>query len=333
MRLRQGGDCDFTRHRSGAIASDVAAPQRNTDRAGKHMKEVNIRYHDPGALVHTDWLEAHLGDANLRIFDCTTHLMPAGADTDAPYRIVSGKAEYDAAHIPGAGFIDLQGELSDNSTKLRFTLPSADQFAAVMSRCGVGEGARVVLYSADGIMWATRVWWMLRGFGFDNAAILDGGWEKWRSEGRPVSTEPCAYPPATFVPRPRLDLFVGKERVRTVLGDTNTVIVNALPSELHRGTNPSRYGRPGRVPGSVNVPAGRLIDRNTKTFVPLADASAKFSAAGVEPSRNVICYCGGGIAATVDLFLLYQLGYEHLSLYDGSMGEWAADASLPIETD
>lgn len=331
--MRQGGDCDFTRHRSGAIASDVAAPQRNTDRAGKHMKEVNIRYHDPGALVHTDWLEAHLGDANLRIFDCTTHLMPAGADTDAPYRIVSGKAEYDAAHIPGAGFIDLQGELSDNSTKLRFTLPSADQFAAVMSRCGVGEGARVVLYSADGIMWATRVWWMLRGFGFDNAAILDGGWEKWRSEGRPVSTEPCAYPPATFVPRPRLDLFVGKERVRTVLGDTNTVIVNALPSELHRGTNPSRYGRPGRVPGSVNVPAGRLIDRNTKTFVPLADASAKFSAAGVEPSRNVICYCGGGIAATVDLFLLYQLGYEHLSLYDGSMGEWAADASLPIETD
>ena len=297
------------------------------------MKEVNIRYHDPGALVHTDWLEAHLGDANLRIFDCTTHLMPAGADTDAPYRIVSGKAEYDAAHIPGAGFIDLQGELSDNSTKLRFTLPSTDQFAAVMSRCGVGEGARVVLYSADGIMWATRVWWMLRGFGFDNAAILDGGWEKWRSEGRPVSTEPCAYPPATFVPRPRLDLFVGKERVRTVLGDTNTVIVNALPSELHRGTNPSRYGRPGRVPGSVNVPAGRLIDRNTKTFVPLADASAKFSAAGVEPSRNVICYCGGGIAATVDLFLLYQLGYEHLSLYDGSMGEWAADASLPIETD
>src|SRR3984957_4551870 len=126
------------------------------------MDENTIRYHDLEALVQTDWLEAHRGDANLRVFDCTTHLLPAEADTDAPYRVVSGKAEYDAAHIPGAGFIDLQGELSDNSTKLRFMLPAAEQFAAVMSRCGVGESTRVVLYSADGIMWATRVWWMLR---------------------------------------------------------------------------------------------------------------------------------------------------------------------------
>lgn len=109
--------------------------------------------------------------------------------------------------------------------------------------------------------------------------------------------------------------------------------MNALPPELHGGAGPSRYGRPGRLPGRVNVPAGRLLDRNTKTFVPLADASTKFDAAGVEPSKNVICYCGGGISATVDLFLLYQLGYKHLTLYDGSMGEWARDSSLPIETD
>jgi thiosulfate/3-mercaptopyruvate sulfurtransferase len=292
-----------------------------------------LRYHDPEALVQSDWLDAHCRDSNLRIFDCTTHLMPSETDTDVPYRIVNGKAEYDAAHIPGAGFIDLQGELSDNSTKLRFMLPSPEQFAAVMSRCGVGEGTRVILYSADGIMWATRVWWMLRAFGFDNAAILDGGWEKWQAEGRPVSTEPCAYPPATFIARSRPELFVGKEQVRAALADTSTVIVNALAPELHRGAGPSRYGRPGRVPGSVNVPAGRLLDRNTKTFVPLADASAKFNAAGVESSKKVICYCGGGISATVDLFLLHQLGYKNLTLYDGSMGEWAKDISLPIETD
>ena len=297
------------------------------------MVENTLQYSDPEALVQTDWLEAHRGDADLRIFDCTEHLMPAEAGTDAPYRIVSGKAEYDAAHIPGAGFIDLQGELSDNTTKLRFMLPSVQQFAAVMSRCGVGEGTRVVLYSADGIMWATRVWWMLLAFGFDHAAILDGGWEKWQAEGRPLSAEPCAYPPATFVAHPRPELFVGKEQVRAGLADTSTVIVPALPPELHAGKGPSRYGRPGRVPGSVNVPAGRLIDRNTKTFVPLADASAKFGAAGVDSSKNVICYCGGGISATVDLFLLYQLGYKHLSLFDGSMGEWARDSSLPIETD
>ena len=297
------------------------------------MPEETIAYHDPSALVQTDWLEAHRGDTNLRIFDCTTHLQPAEPGTDIPYRIVSGKADYDAGHIPGAGFLDIQGELSDNTTKLRFMLPSPDQFAAIMSRHGVGEGARVVLYSAGNIMWATRVWWMLRAFGFDNAAVLDGGWEKWRAEGRPVSTEPCAYPAAKFIARPRADLFVGKERVQAALGDSRTVIVNALSPDLHRGKSPSRYGRPGRVPGSVNVPAANLLDSKTKAFVPLADARTKFDATGVEKSKNVICYCGGGISATVDLFMLYQLGYQNLTLYDGSMGEWAKDDSLPIETD
>jgi thiosulfate/3-mercaptopyruvate sulfurtransferase len=297
------------------------------------MSEKTYAYHDPGALVQTDWLEAHCGDSDLRIFDCTTHLRPAEAGTDAPYRIVSGKPDYDAGHIPGAGFLDIQGELSDNTTKLRFMLPSADQFAASMSRHGVGEGTRAVLYSAGNIMWATRVWWMLRAFGFDNAAILDGGWEKWRAEGRPVSTAPCVYPVARFIPRPRPELFVGKEQVRAALGDRRTVIVNALSPDLHRGKGPSRYGRPGRIPGSVNVPAATLLDSKTKAFVPLADARTKFDAAGIEKSKNVICYCGGGISATVDLFMLYQLGHENLTVYDGSMGEWARDDSLPIETD
>ena len=297
------------------------------------MSERTIAYYDPDALVQTDWLEAHCGDPNLRIFDCTTHLQPAKPGADVPYRIVSGKADYDATHIPGAGFLDIQGELADNSTKLRFMLPSPGDFAAGMCRHGVGDGVRVVLYSTGNIMWATRVWWMLRAFGFDNAAVLDGGWGKWRTEGRPVSTEPCTYPKAEFIARPRPGLFVGKERVRAALGDAGTVIVNALSPDLHGGRRPSRYGRPGRVPGSVNVPAATLLDSETKAFVPLADARAKFDATGVEKSKNVICYCGGGISATVDLFILYQLGYPNLTLYDGSMGEWARDDSLPIETD
>ena len=167
------------------------------------MADEKIKYRDPGSLVQTDWLAAHLGDPGLRIFDCTTHLKPVEPGSDVPYIVVSGKPEYDAGHIPGAGFLDIQGELSDNSTKLRFTMPSAEHFAAAMSRHGVGEGVRVVLYSAGSIMWATRVWWMLRALGFDHAAVLDGGWDKWRAEGRPVSTEPSAYPPATFISRPR----------------------------------------------------------------------------------------------------------------------------------
>jgi thiosulfate/3-mercaptopyruvate sulfurtransferase len=296
------------------------------------MAQGTLAYHNAQALVQTDWLETHLGDPDLRIFDCTTHLLPADSTTDAPYRIVPGKAEYEQGHIPGAGFLDLQGELSDNTTKLRFMLPPAEQFAAVMSQYGVGDGVRVVLYSAGSIMWATRVWWMLRAFGFDNAAVLDGGWDKWQAEGRPVSTVPCSYPLATFTPRPRPGLFVGKEQVLATLGDTNTISVNALPPDLHRGTGPSRYGRPGRVPGSVNVPAASLLGQN-KAFVSPEEAQTKFSAAGIDKSKNVIAYCGGGISATVDLFLLHQLGYDHLTLYDGSMGEWARDESLPIETD
>jgi thiosulfate/3-mercaptopyruvate sulfurtransferase len=292
-----------------------------------------MEYQHPEALVQTDWLAAHLGDANLRVFDCTTHLLPADPGTDAPYRVVSGRPEYDVAHIPGAGFIDLQGELSDNATRLRFMLPSAEQFTAMMSRYGVGDGTRVVLYSAESIMWATRVWWMLRAFGFDNAAVLDGGWEKWRAEGRPVSNAPCTYPAATFIPRSHGGLFVGKQEVRAAIGDSNTVIINALIPEYHRGKTPSRYGRPGRVPGSVNVPAATLLDGGTKMFVPLPDANTKFAKVGVDKGKNVICYCGGGISATVDLFMLYQLGYENLTLYDGSMGEWARDESLPIEAD
>jgi len=297
------------------------------------MANENIEYRDPEALVQTDWLEAHLGDPRLRIFDCTTHLKPPEPGSDMPYLVVSGRPEYDAGHIPGAGFLDIQGELSDNTTKLRFTMPSADHFAAPMSRHGVGEGARVVLYSAGSIMWATRVWWMLRAFGFDHAAVLDGGWDKWRAEGRPASTEPFKYSPAVFVSRPRSGMVAGKQQVSAALGNPATVIVNALPPDLHAGKTPSRYGRPGRVPGSVNVPAGTLLDSKTKAFVPLAQARAKFDATGIEKSKNVICYCGGGISATVDLFLLYQLGHDRITLYDGSMGEWAKDQSLPIETD
>ena len=117
------------------------------------------------------------------------------------------------------------------------------------------------------------------------------------------------------------------------LGKPGTVIVNALGPQFHKGLEPSRYGRPGRVPGSVNVPAASLVDAATKGFTSLPDAAAKFEAQGVTKDKRVVAYCGGGISATIDLFLLHQLGYDNLTLYDGSMGEWAKDTSLPIETD
>jgi thiosulfate/3-mercaptopyruvate sulfurtransferase len=184
------------------------------------------------------------------------------------------------------------------------------------------------------MMWATRFWWMLRSLGFDHAAVLDGGFDKWKAEGRPTEKGPArGYSPATFKASPRPGFFVDKHAVLAATGDRSTVIVNALGPQFHKGLEPSRYGRPGRVPGSVNVPAATLVDPAAKGFTALADAEKKLAAQGVTKDKAVICYCGGGISATIDLFLLHQLGYDKLALYDGSMGEWAKDKSLPIETD
>ena len=297
------------------------------------MADTGTYYRYPQALVTTDWLAEHLNDPKLRIFDCTTYLLPKDPDSDLPYRTDNGRADYDKGHIPGAAFVDLQADLSDNGTRLRFTLPSAEAFATAMSRLGVGDGMHVVLYSADTLQWATRLWWMLRAFGFDQVSILDGGWEKWQAEGKPVEMEESRYPAAEFIARPRSGLFVDKHTVVNALDQDNTVIINALKPEFHQGLTPSRYGRPGRIPGSVNVPAGSLLDAESHTVVAALQAQETFTAAGVDTEKQVIAYCGGGIAATLDLFLLHQLGYENLALYDASMGEWAGDESLPIETD
>src|SRR5882724_6577613 len=163
----------------------------------------------PEFLIDTAVLERQLGDPNLRIFDCTTNLIP---DPKTTYQAVPARADFERGHIPGAQFVDLQADLSDKDQRLRFMLPPAADFAAAMSRFGVGEGTRVVLYSTANPWWATRVWWLLRIFGFDDAAVLDGGWQKWSREGRPVETGPAKPPsPAHFVVREQRPLMVGKD--------------------------------------------------------------------------------------------------------------------------
>lgn len=288
---------------------------------------------EPQALVSTGELAAAIGQPNLRVYDCTTYLEPTPPGSEDPYIAVPGRKTFEEAHIPGADFLDLQGEFSDPSTRLRFMMPPVAELEAAFARHGIGEGVRVVLYSIGSMMWSTRFWWMLKSLGFD-AAVLDGGFDKWRAEGRPVESGPAkGYPAAVFKAKPKAGLFVGKDDVRRAIGRSDTVTVNALGPQFHKGLEPSRYGRPGRVPGSVNVPAATLVDAQTKAFTSLADAEAKFKAQGVDKGKRVVCYCGGGISATVDLFLLHQLGHDNLGLYDGSMGEWAKDHSLPIETD
>ena len=284
----------------------------------------------PEALVQTDWLAAHLDDPDLRIFECTTWLRPAELDEGVPYHPEAGRAEYEAGHIPGAGFLDLPGELSRQDAAVHFMMLPAERLAEAMGQYGIGDGMRVVLYSRERVMWATRVWWMLHVMGFQ-ATVLDGGFEKWVAEGRPVSTAPCAYPPATFTPRPQPALMLDKDAVLAAIEDGGTCLVNTLSVADFRGEEPSRYGRPGRIPGSVNLPWPELTHPESGTFIPLEEARARLAAIGAEGAARAVCYCGGGISATEALFLLHRLGHQNLALYDASMAEWARDETLPIE--
>ena len=284
---------------------------------------------NPQYLVETEWLAAHLADPELRVFDCTTYLDP---DPVKIFVARSGRPEWEQGHIPGAGHLDLQGELSDASSPLRFTMPSAEQFAAALSRHGVGEGTRVVLYSAGSVIWAARIWWMLRAFGFDNAAILNGGIDKWKAEGRPLSTETPRPAPARFVAHPRPEMIATKSQVAAAIADPRVRTVNALTAKQHTGEGGVHYGRPGRIAGSVNVPAHRLVDGESKVFLPAGELAAMFAETGADRADKVITYCGGGIAASADAFVLALLGHDNVALYDGSLSEWVKDPAAPMET-
>jgi thiosulfate/3-mercaptopyruvate sulfurtransferase len=283
----------------------------------------------PEYLVETDWLAANLENPALRVLECTTILHPR---PDGGYKAESGRATWAAGHIPRSGFADLTDDLCDRSSSWLYMMPPADQMAAAMSRLGVGEGTRVVLYDRAVNMWAARVWWMLRAVGFDHAAVLNGGWKKWTVEKRAISTEPCAYPPSRFVPRPRSELFADKSAVLAGLGQRATCVINALSEEQHRGTGGVAYGRPGRITGSGNVPARELVDPATHAYLAPDVLRRRFAASGALEAGRVITYCGGGIAASSDAFVLTLLGHEHVAVYDASLSEWAADSSLPMQT-
>jgi len=283
---------------------------------------------DGRGLVSTAWLEAHLGDPDLRVFDTTVHLRPA---SPGPYRIESGRADYEASHVPGAAFLDLAGDLSDPNSPLSFTMPPLERLARALGAAGVGRGSRVVVYTTTTPMWATRLWWMLRASGFDEVAVLDGGFAKWTAEGRSVEAGARAYPPAELSLTARPGAWADKADVLAAIEDGAVCTINALSPSVHSGESPMNYGRKGHIKGSRNVPYAALL-KDDGTYRDDADLRALFDTVGAFERARVICYCGGGISATMDALALTRLGHPSVAVYDGSMSEWSRDPAMPMET-
>jgi thiosulfate/3-mercaptopyruvate sulfurtransferase len=282
----------------------------------------------PEYLVETEWLAQRLEDPKLRVLDCTTHLPPL--PDFSLYDVVPGRADFEKAHVPGAQFVDIEHDVSTPHPRLHFMLPSPEAFANAMSRLGVGDDTLVVAYSTGNHWWATRMWWMLRVFGHDRAAVLNGGFQKWAREGRPTASGPVAPgAPARFTPKYRPELVAHKQDLLAAIDEDDVCAVNALRPEQHAGTGGVHYGRRGHITGSVNIAAVQHLNPD-QTFKSAPELRALFAPALAKP--EVITYCGGGIAATSVALVLAMLGYDRVKVYDNSLTEWAADPSLPMET-
>jgi thiosulfate/3-mercaptopyruvate sulfurtransferase len=276
-------------------------------------------------LVSVDWLDGNLDDPDLRVFDATVQL------TKVLFllRPRSGEPEYRRRHIPGGAFLDLFMVHDPQRPRRSMTAPTAGHFADVVGRLGIGNQHRVVLYDRRESMWAARMWWLLRAFGHDEAAILDGGWAAWQAAGRPTCDQPCAYPPAQFVARPREGLLVGKSEVLAAIDDPHVQLVDALGRRVHRG-EVNGYGRRGHIPGAANVTAWEILDRDTGCYRPLPELRDKVGP--VLDADRVITYCGAGAAASSLAHVLVRLGHPDIAVYDGGLLEWCADRSLPLQT-
>jgi thiosulfate/3-mercaptopyruvate sulfurtransferase len=281
------------------------------------------------ALATPTWLMERLAAPapEIAVADASWHLPAAGRDP---------RAEYAAAHIPGAVFFDIDG-ISDPDTSLPHMLPAPAAFAAAMERLGIGDQHTVVVYDTVGLYSAPRAWWMLKAMGARDVRVLDGGLPAWRAAGGPVEAGVVERPPATFTARLDPAMIARREDVAAAVAgaaDGGTpAVVDARAAERFRGeaAEPRPGLRAGHMPGARNVPFTSL-QTPAGTLRPPEELGAAFAAAGVDPARPVITSCGSGVTAAVLSLALHELGRRDVALYDGSWSEWGADPELPIAT-
>ena len=290
----------------------------------------NINWKYPEAIVTCEWLDKNRNNDNIRIYDCTTYLHYTDNDPTKPYNVESGLKDYETSHITNSAFLDLQSDISDTDSPYRFTLPKLDILSQKFKDIGVGDPYHIILYSRNGMQWSARVWWMLHVVGYDKVSILNGGFIEWKRLGLSEESKTNIFSAADFNFLPRYNFFVGKDHVIEAIEDEKTILLNSLTEDIHIGDNP-RYGRKGRIPTSLNVPFNQLLDNDTGKFKSIEEMSEIFLKQNITPDHLVLNYCGGGIAASLDAFVLRQLGFNNLQIYDNSMSEWAMDDNLPIE--
>ena len=277
---------------------------------------------DPKTLVSTAWLAAHRSDPDLRVIDASWYLPDAGRDA---------KAEYKAAHIPGARFFDID-EITDSRSNLPHMAPPPEKFVSRMRAMGIGDGHQVVVYDGSGLFSAARVWWTFRLMGKTDVAVLDGGFPKWQAEGREVEDMPPVL----------RDRHITVSRQHALVKDVTQVahaaklgeaeIIDARSAARFKGEAPEpRPGlRAGHIPGSKNVPYASLLNPDG-TMKPVADLRAVFEAAGVNLSRPAITSCGSGVTAAILSLALERMGHKNHALYDGSWAEWGMYEDLAVE--
>ncbi|WP_299046983.1 3-mercaptopyruvate sulfurtransferase [uncultured Tateyamaria sp.] len=278
---------------------------------------------DPRTLVSTDWLAAHLKDPDLRVLDASWYLPELGRNA---------REEFDAAHIPGARFFDID-DISDARSDLPHMAPPPEKFMSRMRAMGVGDGHQVVVYDGAGLLSAARVWWLFRLMGHRDVAVLDGGLPKWQADGHPVEDMPPIIKDRHLTARFQNHLVRDVTQVSQASKLGSIQVVDARAAGRFKGEAPEpREGmRPGHIPGARNVPYDTLLNAD-KTMKTPDETRAVFEAAGVDLAKPIITSCGSGITAAILALALDRMGHDQWSLYDGSWAEWGMSPMVPVAT-